>query len=202
MTFEPTSTCGLISRHVTCFGTVGHACAMKYEKCEEDKAYVLRVESFDDVSAVSNHTECSFLKTTTRLICFVRHCCSLSYSSFSCDADFTALWLHLRSLSSLPFLRQALSFFPRFQHNFCHFDVETMRPLVQLQHWLTFCKQDILIAFLKQDRSQGHTPPTKNTYCKISSLVPLITTASTSTSLLPFSMTEIKSGSGLGMRLW
>ena len=131
MTFEPTNMCGLVSRHVTCFGTIGHACAMKYEKCEEDKAYILRVESFDDVSAVSNHTERSFLKTTTCLICFVRHCCSLSYSSLSCDVDFTALWLHLRSVFSSIFVP---GFFPHFHHNFCHFDIETMRLLVQLQH--------------------------------------------------------------------
>ena len=36
-----------------------HACATKCEKCEkEGKAYILRGKSFDNVSAVSNCTEC------------------------------------------------------------------------------------------------------------------------------------------------
>ena len=33
------------------------ACATKCEKCEEGKAYILRLKSFEDVSAVSHHPE-------------------------------------------------------------------------------------------------------------------------------------------------
>ena len=44
-----------ISRHGTCFW-VGHACAMKCEKCEkEGKMYALE---FKNVSTFSNCTEC------------------------------------------------------------------------------------------------------------------------------------------------
>ena len=50
-----------------------------------------------------------FFKTTTRFICFARHCCSLILIVL--DADFMALWVHLCCLSSLPFSRQASSSF-------------------------------------------------------------------------------------------
>ena len=41
------------------FGTVGHACATRCEKCEkEGKAYALRMlKEFENVSAFSNRTE-------------------------------------------------------------------------------------------------------------------------------------------------
>ena len=41
------------------FGTVSHACATKYEKCEKEaKAYVRNMlKEFEDVSVVSNFTK-------------------------------------------------------------------------------------------------------------------------------------------------
>ena len=121
-----TNTCGLAGvAHA--FGTVGHACAMKCEKCEkEGKMYALRWKSLRmraRFQTAQNTKIWSSLKMTTRFICFARRCCCIY------------------TLSSLPFSRQAPSSrflapsFPRSHHNFCYFDVATMRPLVLLQHW-------------------------------------------------------------------
>ena len=51
------------------------------------------------------------------------------------EADFTALWLHLRSLSSLPFRARLLALPHSHQ---CHhnFVVATIRPLAPLQRWI------------------------------------------------------------------
>ena len=66
-----------------------------------------------------------FLKTTTRFICFARRCCSHTMLVLIVlDVDFMALRLHLCCL----FLRfRARLFLPHSHHNFCHFDVVTMR---------------------------------------------------------------------------
>ena len=48
----------------------------------------------------------SFIKTT-HFICFTRHCCSLSYTSFSTWTS--RHWGCINALSSPPFLRQALA---------------------------------------------------------------------------------------------
>ena len=51
-------TCGLVGM-VHAFGTVGHACGTKCEKCEkEGKAYVrIMLKEFKSVSTFSNRTE-------------------------------------------------------------------------------------------------------------------------------------------------
>ena len=116
---------------VHCFGTVGYACATRFEKCEkEGKAYVLcwkNSRMWAHFLAARNARIWSFLKTTMHFICIGRCCCSLSYSSFfsqRCGCIY-ALYLLFRFHARLLAL-------PRSHHNFCHFDVTT-RQLAPLQ---------------------------------------------------------------------
>ena len=83
---------------------------MKCEKCEkEGKAYALRWKSSKMQACFwtpQNAKMWSFLKMTTRFICFARHCYSLSYSSFSTWTS--RRWGCIYALS-YPFSRQALA---------------------------------------------------------------------------------------------
>ena len=85
---------------------------LKCEKCEkEGKAYALRWKSsrmWARFRTAQNAKIWWFLKTTTRFICYARHCCSLSYSSFSMRTS--QRWGCIYILSS-PFSRQAPSSF-------------------------------------------------------------------------------------------
>ena len=102
--------------------------------------------------------------------------------------DFTGLWLHFGTLSSLPLRQCPNSFFLALVTIFCYFDIATIRPQLATVNdqlvYTTLRKQGLLLAFLsmtnsiprcdqlhsKQDRSQGHTLPTENTHCNTSSL--------------------------------
>ena len=102
MTFEPTRV-DVYGRART-FGTVGHACAMKCEKCEKE-----RVGECEHIFELHRTRRAIwwFLKTTTCFICFAGHCCLLSYSSFSTRTS--RHWGCIYTLYSPPFSCQALS---------------------------------------------------------------------------------------------
>ena len=148
-TFEPTRVDYRELVGMGCaFGTVSHACATKCEKCEVGKVYVLHWKSFEDVSVVSNRTEREDMVVSQEdhTLYLLRKALLLSLVLIALKVDFTALWLHLRSLSSLPFLCQAPShsslrsqFLP-----FCRCNNETGTVVRTIT---TFCKQGILIAF-------------------------------------------------------
>jgi len=133
-TFEPTRVDYRELVGMGCaFGTVSHACATKCEKCEVDKAYVLHSKSFEDVSVVSNCTEREDMVVSQEdhMLYLLRKALLLSLVLIVLEADFTALWLHLRCL--LFRFRARLLAIPRSDHNFCHFVVATMRLLALLQ---------------------------------------------------------------------
>ena len=127
-----TNTCGLGMARA--YGTVIHACATKFKKCEkEGKVYILRWKSLRrwvQFQTTHNTRIWSFLKMTMCIICFARSCCIL-------DGDFMALWLYLHSLSSLPFSRQAPSLFYLTPITFFVIltSQQLKRPLAPLQHW-------------------------------------------------------------------
>ena len=102
-----TNTCGLLLVGVArAFETVGHACVTKCEK--EGKAYVLRCKSsrtWARFRTAQNARILSFLKATTRFICFATRCCSHSYSSFSTRTSWRCGCIY--ALSSLPFSSQS-----------------------------------------------------------------------------------------------
>ena len=64
-----TDTCITVSRHGTCFGTVGHV--QRMAKCT--------LKEFEEV----RFSVRSFLKTAMHFLCFTSYCSSLSYSSTS-----------------------------------------------------------------------------------------------------------------------
>ena len=104
MTFEPTHVDHGLVDVARAFGLVGHACAMKCEKCEkEGKRMRVRFRT------TRNAKIWSFIKMTTRFICFTRRCCSLSYSSFLIRTS--RRWGCIYTLSFPPFLRRAPSSF-------------------------------------------------------------------------------------------
>ena len=123
-----TNTCGLVV--VECaFWTVGHACTTKCEKCEKEGKASSRM--WAHLRTAQNTKIWSFLKTTTCFICFARCCCSLSYSSFSMQT--LQRWGCIYSVFSSVFVSGSYLTLLRSHHNFCHFDVMTMRPLAPLQ---------------------------------------------------------------------
>ena len=78
------------------------ACATKCKKFEkEGKAYVLSLRMWACSWTTQNVRIWSFIKTTTCFISFTRHCCSLSYSSFSTWTSRCCGYIYI--LSSLPF---------------------------------------------------------------------------------------------------
>ena len=100
---------------------------------------------------VSNRTEREDMVVSQEdhTLYLLRKALLLSLVLIALKVDFTALWLHLRSLSSLPFLCQAPShsslrsqFLP-----FCRCNNETASAATVLRTITTFCKQGILIAF-------------------------------------------------------
>ena len=102
-----TNMCGLLLVGVAhAFGTVGHACATKCEKCEKEGiVYVLHWKSlrmWARFRTSHNARIWSFLKTTMHFICSARPCCSLLYSSFSMWTS-QSCWLHLRFIFSSVF---------------------------------------------------------------------------------------------------
>ena len=155
------------------FGTVSHVCATKCEKCEKAKRtyYVERVwecERVFELHRAQGH-DCFFsLRGLHSVVVAFMLCLPFRF--------------HTRLLalsSSLP--SQYLPFWHRGNETT---SATTVLRTVNLYE--SFCKQDILIAFLngtdvcaqttpsiaflKRDGSQSHTPPTENTHCKISSL--------------------------------
>ena len=75
-----------ISRSGTCFWDGQLCMCNEVWKVCEGKAYALSWKSlrmWARFRTAQNAKIWSFLKTTTRFICFVRRCCSFSYSSFS-----------------------------------------------------------------------------------------------------------------------
>ena len=108
-----TNTCGLVGM-THAFGTVGHACATKCEKCEkEGKVYTLRWKSsrmWVCLRTAQNTKIWWFLKMTTHFIAMLG-AVALSLSSFSKRT--LRHWGCIYVLSSPPFSRQApSSFFP------------------------------------------------------------------------------------------
>ena len=141
-----TNTCGLTvtgSRCATCFWN-GRSC-MCNEVWKEGKAYALRWKSsrmWTCFWTAQNARIWSFLKMTTRFICFAR--CYLIL-----DAGFTALWLHF----SLPFSCQAPSSF--------FLAPITIFAILTSWHW----------DYAKTGRkSKPHPTANREPHCKISSL--------------------------------
>jgi len=105
----------------------GQRWSVKSEK--DGKVYVERVWGCDRGFEPYWTQIWLFLKTAMRFTCFARRC---PLVLIVLDADFTGLWLHLCTLSLLLF-HSGLLALPRLHHNFCNFDVTTMRLLELLQ---------------------------------------------------------------------
>ena len=133
-----TNMCGLVSTCGTCFWDCRSVHVQRSVKS------VMRVKCMYYIERVSwiwvrfrtaqNARIWSFLKKTTCYICYAR-CCCCSLVLIVLDTDFTALWLHLCSLSSLPFLRQApsSSLLPSQFLPFCHRKNETASATTALR---------------------------------------------------------------------
>ena len=144
-----TNTCGLVSRRGTCFWdcrSIGHACATKCKKCEEGKAYVLRWKSFEDVSAVSHHTErednSNFSRRPHALFATLG-AAALSHTHCSrCGLDgVVAAFTH--SVFSSVFVP---GFYLFLSHSHHHFVVATIRrPQAPLQRWERYHVHNFLL---------------------------------------------------------
>ena len=127
--------CITVSRRGMCFWD-GWPCAMKCKK--DGKAYMLKSSSCvcwkssrKWVRFRTPHLTWNIVVSQDDHCCFASCCCLML---IHLTADFTGYWLHLYSLSLLPFLRQSPSFLPRCHCSFFCFDVATMRPLALLEH--------------------------------------------------------------------
>ena len=133
-----TNTCGLPLVGIAhAFGTVSHACATKCEVWEGRQSVRITLKEFENVSVLSNRTEREDMGVSQDDHVLYLLCLSLLLSLIIIilDMDFTALLLHLRSVS-LPISWQApSSFFLAPITSYGHFDVATMRLLALLQCW-------------------------------------------------------------------
>ena len=99
----------------------------------EQAQVLVPLKSFEDVSMVSHCTEHEDMVVSQKdhmLYCYTKRCCSLQYSQFStqtswCCGCICTLCLLFRFHTMLLAL-------PHSHHNFCHFVIVTMRPLVPL----------------------------------------------------------------------
>ena len=159
---------------------LGRPRTTKCEQCEDGKVYVERVRGSDRGFEHLTKGDMIVSQDGHAFLCFASRCSSLSYSSILSRTSrgsgcILALCLCFSFCASLFLTRSHYSFLPFWRRHDNETSAATALETINLRKCTqvfvnrTFnCIPDVcaqatpLIAFLKQDRSWGHTPPTES----------------------------------------